>query len=77
MTAVAKAMIVRGLVSALFSANPTCFFQMRLCLKVGDTKDGILEKGKNLTVSDTHLNTVSSRYLTFAIHPGVPRMRCS
>jgi hypothetical protein len=30
-----------------------------------------------MTLSDIHSNTVSSLYPTFAIHPGMPRMRYS
>jgi len=77
MTAVAKAMIVRGLVSALFSANLACFFQIWLCLKVGGYPTWHFGTRKKMTLSDIHSDTVSSPYPTFAIHPGMPRMRYS
>ena len=77
MTAVAKAMIVRGLVSALFSANLSCFFQIWLCLKVGGYPTWHFGTRKKMTLSDIHSDTVSSPYPTFAIRPGMPRMRYS
>lgn len=77
MTAVAKAMIVRGLVSALFSANVACFFQIFSLSESRGIPNMAFWNKKKMTLSDIYSDTVSSPYPTFAIHPGMPRMRYS